>query len=466
MSTPLGVVRRLLSPIDAIRALPEEFPRVVLVLASGDLVASFGFSLFFPFLTIYLVQSLGASAAEAGLVIAAYSLFSIGSGIAGGWLADRFGRRPVLIGSISCTALLVMSMALATEAWHIGLVMLLLGSIDPAFLPAARAAVADTVDEDKRPRAFGLLGVANAIGWIAGPVIGAGLSSFGYPLLFGVSGLLVGGYVLIAVRWLPETRVPRPSSAPETAPVVPVVAVSVAVPRIESTAAGLAIRGESLAPSHGDATADRSGTLDRRRLRIFVALLPLMAVAQGITFLWVTTLPIYAAVGLGLPTPVWGLLFGLNGLLIVLFQLRISTATERRSKPRVMAAAILCYAGALVLVALLTRSTAVAGLALVITGVTVGEMLLMPILAAFVSDLSPVNRRGTYQGIALAAGSVGAGLGPPVAGLVLDAGHGSALWLVAGAMLVVVAVCLVGMGRWVDQLDRDVAAVAVGSASA
>ena len=84
------------SPADALREFLAEFPRTVLVLASGDLIASFGFSLFFPFLTIYLVQDLGASAGQAGLVVAAYSLLSTVSGIGGGWLADRIGRRPVV----------------------------------------------------------------------------------------------------------------------------------------------------------------------------------------------------------------------------------------------------------------------------------------------------------------------------------------------------------------------------------
>ena len=102
-----------------------------------------------------------------------------------------------------------------------------------------------------------------------------------------------------------------------------------------------------------------------------------------------TTLPIYASVSLGLPTPLWGLLFGLNGLLIVLFQLRIATASERRSKPRVMAVAVCLYAFGLAPVALLAPSTAFVGLALTIAIVTLGEMLLMPIAAAFV----PTYRR-------------------------------------------------------------------------
>jgi len=415
-----GIRRGAASPVASTRALLSEFPRVVLVLATGDLVASFGFSLFFPFLTIYLVQEMGASAAQAGFVIAAYSLFSTVSGIAGGWLADRVGRRPVLIGSVSLTALLVASMALVSETWHVGLVMVALGCIDPAFLPAARAAVADTVDEARRPRAFGLLAVANAVGWIAGPVIGAGLSTLGYPLLFGVSGVLVGCYTLIALRWLPETR-PASTVRPEQDP---------------------RARGEARAA-------------DGPRLRVFAAFLPLIGVTHAITFLWVTTLPIHAAGTLALPTPTWGVLFGLNGLLIVLFQLRVSTACERRSKPRVIALSVGLHAIGLGLVAGLSPATAVPGLAATICLITVGEMLLMPVVPSFIAELSPIDRRGTYQGIAMAATAIGSGLGPPVAGLVLDALPGAVLWLAAALVLLVAGGGFLALSRWSDRLPAQ-----------
>jgi MFS family permease len=456
------------SPLRVVRELRTEFPRVVLVLATGDLVASFGFSLFFPFLTIYLVETLGATAAEAGLVIAAYSLCSIVSGLVGGWLADRIGRRPVLIGSISATTLLVVSMALASEVWQVALIMLLLGCIDPAFLPAARAAVADTVEEERRPRAYGLLGVANALGWIAGPVIGAGLSTLGYPLLFAISGVLIGAYVVIAYLWLPETRPvtaleeapghDRPTSAastgrvpsggstgtganPTTAtlPIPPKVTESQPIPRM--------IAADRARPPSHDGAAMESG-----RRRVFVALLPLLVLVYALTFLWVTTLPIYAAGTLGLATPVWGLLFGLNGLLIVLFQLRIATACERRSKPRVLAVAMTLYAGGLAIVSFLSPATAVVGLAATIATVTVGEMLTMPIVPALISDLSPVHRRGAYQGIAMATTGLGSALGPPIAGRVLDTTDGSALWLGAAALLGLTAIGLLALSRWTDRL--------------
>jgi MFS family permease len=122
-----------------------------------------------------------------------------------------------------------------------------------------------------------------------------------------------------------------------------------------------------------------------------------------------------------------------------------------------MAAAVALYAVGLAPVALLSPSTAVVGLAITIALVTVGEMLFMPVAAAFVSDLSPVDRRGTYQGIALAAGSIGSGIGPPVAGYVLDMSRGPALWLGAAAILAVVGLGFVVLGRWADRLPAAVA---------
>lgn len=466
-STPTGH-----SPLRVVRELRTEFPRVVLVLATGDLVASFGFSLFFPFLTIYLVETLGASAAEAGLVIAAYSLCSIVSGIVGGWLADRIGRRPVLIGSVSGATLLIVSMALASEVWQIALIMLLLGCIDPAFLPAARAAVADTVEEERRPRAYGLLGVANALGWIAGPVIGAGLSTLGYPLLFAISGVLIGAYVVIAYLWLPETK-PAAVSGQEMPgrdrppPNATAAAVRDAHPAAtqgaltQPTPATLPIAGMVTDPQRAaaTATADPAGApsqdeaaMESGRRRVFIALLPLLVSLYALTFLWVTTLPIYAAGTLGLATPVWGLLFGLNGLLIVLFQLRIATACERRSKPRVLAVAMTLYAGGLAIVSFLSPATAIVGLAATIAIVTLGEMLTMPIVPSLISDLSPVHRRGVYQGIAMAATGLGSALGPPIAGRVLDTTDGSALWLGAAILLGLTALGLLALSRWSDRL--------------
>ncbi|MBP1705442.1 MAG: mdtH 1 [Chloroflexi bacterium] len=443
------------SPVQAFRELRRDFGRVVFVLAAGDLVASFGFSLVFPFLTIYIVESFGASAFEAGLVLTLYSVVSIVSASAGGWLADRVGRRPVMIVSIGITGLIVGLMGQAADLVQIAILTLALGMVDPAFIPAARAAIADVVPEERRPRAYGLLAVAASVGWIAGPAIGAGLSRLGYPLLFAIAGSIIAIYALIALRWLPETRpVPGgPQAATEPRTVGADQDPVGAAPPAAAGAADPSRRASTGDPTPGSPSAPATPAAVRPML-VLAAFLPLAVVLHGASFVWVTTLPIAASTELGVSTDTWGILFSLNGLMIVLFQMRVAAGSERRSKPLMMALAALFYAAGYAIVALITvgPGLAVAGLAAVIVTVTIGEMLLYPLEASFVSDLAPVDVRGRYQGIALAAASLGTALAPPVTGWVLDRAPGPVLWLLVAAAAVFCALGLALLSRLAARL--------------
>jgi MFS family permease len=431
-----------LPPVRTYREIRRDFDRLVLVLAAGDLVASFGFALVFPFLTIYLVEKLGATAGQAGLVLAAYSVCSILSGAAGGWLADRVGRRRVMIVSVGLTAIVIALMGRAGDLASITALTVVLGIVDPAFIPAARAAIADVVPEDRRPRAYSLLSVANAVGWIAGPAIGAGLATFGYDILFVISGLIIGCYSVIAFVWLPETLGRRPAATTSTADDYEAGEAPVVLGATPAAAPGRAHeRAEPAGPERaasgtpGNAAAvssDEDRRLDRARVRAFAVFLPIAAVVHATIFLWVTLLPIHASRDLGIATNAWGLLFSLNGLLIVVFQLRVTSVVEGRPRAFVMAVAMLGYAAGMAVIALIGGPTwAVPGVALAIVLFTAGEILLFPQEPSLTSDLSPADRRGRYQGIFLAATGVGTALGPPVGGFLLDAAPGPTLWVLA-----------------------------------
>ena len=143
-----------------------------------------------------------------------------------------------------------------------------------------------------------------------------------------------------------------------------------------------------------------------------------------------------------------GLLFSLNGLLIVVFQLRVTSLVEGRPKAFVMALAMLGYAAGMAVVALLGGPTwAVPGLAVAIVLFTTGEILLFPQEPSFTSDLSPADRRGRYQGIFLAATGVGTALGPPVGGFLLDAAPGPALWAIASGTFLGACAAFALLGR-------------------
>ncbi len=442
----MTVLRERLAPTRRLRELRREFDRAIFVLAAGDLVASFGFSLVFPFLTIYLTAELGATALAAGAVVGLYAVVSIVSNAVGGWLADRVGRKPVMVVSIILTAATVAAMGLVRDLAWVAALTLLLGLVDPPFVPAARAAVADVVPVERRPRAYGLLAMASSVGWIAGPSVGAGLSNLGYGVLFVTAGVIIAGYAVILVVGLRETRpgihpaagVPGPADvagqageggpgiAGEGAPALP------AAPPASSPPAGAAVRGGArpLGP--------------RRILALFL----LLAVAvHAASFQWVVTLPIHAHARLDVSTATWGLLFALNGILIFVFQLRVASLAERRSRPRFMAVGMAWYGlGYLVIGIVPGTDLAIAALAGTVVLATLGEMFVFPVETSFVSELSPPALRGRYQGYLGAAMGLGSAIGPVAGGLVLDVAPGATLWLATAATCAGIAAGLWWLG--------------------
>jgi MFS family permease len=167
-----------------------------------------------------------------------------------------------------------------------------------------------------------------------------------------------------------------------------------------------------------------------------------------VTFQWVAILPIHASRNLGISNTTWGLLFALNGILIVLFQLRISSATERWAKPRTMALGLGSYALGYAAVALAgIQGWATVVLAGVVMLATVGEMLVFPVEPAFVADLSPVALRGRYQGLFGTAAGLGSAVGPPLGGLALDTLPSAATWLSVAGAGVIAASALAWLSR-------------------
>jgi len=443
------------APLRAVRELRGEFDGTIFVLAMGDLVASFGFSLIFPFLTIYLTTELGASAGQAGLILGCYSVASIASNALGGWLADRFGRKVVMVVSIGLTAVVIAAMGQVRDLAWLSALTLLLGIVDPPFIPAARAAVADVVPAERRPRAYGLLGVAASIGWIAGPSIGAGLSVLGYPFLFALAGAILGIYFVILIVGLRETRPGHDASLSPPVDMGPLIGVRPAA-EPDSLDAG---PGDS---AGGAGTVGISGPAGLGPGGVFAAFLILSSLVHAVTFQWIVTLPIHAYRDLGISTATWGLLFALNGILILAFQLRISSASEGRSLPRFMAIGVLAYmAGYLVVAAVPGRSAALPMLAAVVVLVSVGEMFIFPVEPSFVAELSPPGKRGRYQGMLGAALGLGSAIGPPLGGFALDAFPGPPVWLAVAAGAAVAAAGLAWLGGGQHSVDGRIAASGV-----
>jgi DHA1 family tetracycline resistance protein-like MFS transporter len=121
-----------------------------------------------------------------------------------GSLADRFGRRPVILGSNLGLGLdyLLMAVAPTLELLFVGR---LLSGITSASIPTAFAYVTDVTPPERRPRMFGLLGAAFGLGFIIGPAIGGALGEIGPRVPFWVAAVCSLLNALYGLLILPES---------------------------------------------------------------------------------------------------------------------------------------------------------------------------------------------------------------------------------------------------------------------
>ncbi|AIQ33958.1 MULTISPECIES: MFS transporter [Paenibacillus] len=153
--------------------------RNLIVLWVGVFFCSTAYSISIPFLSIFLSDELGVtnhleiwSGVSFGITFLASALISPYWGS----LADKYGRKPMLIRSgFSLAALYLINYFVHDP--YVFLIVRVLQGLLAGFVPAAIAMVATNTPEDKTGYALSIMSTAGATGSIIGPLIG-GLVSF------------------------------------------------------------------------------------------------------------------------------------------------------------------------------------------------------------------------------------------------------------------------------------------------
>jgi DHA1 family tetracycline resistance protein-like MFS transporter len=195
----------------------------VLVIVSIVLVDLLGFTIVMPLLPRF-AEEYGFSKTQIGLLLAAYPMCQLVAGPVLGRLSDRVGRRPVLAVSQAGTALSFVILALSKDFT----VMLLARVLDGASggnILVAQAYIADVTKPEHRARSFGLIGMAFGIGFVLGPLLGAGLVSIPVSATWSLrlpflvaAGLSTVAWILVLLR-LPESA-PAGSASRQEARVI------------------------------------------------------------------------------------------------------------------------------------------------------------------------------------------------------------------------------------------------------
>lgn len=154
---------------------PINWKRNLIVAWLGCFLTGAAFSLVMPFLPLY-VEQLGVTGHSAlnmwsGIVFSITFLFSAIASPFWGGLADRKGRKLMLLRSALGMGIVMVLMGLAQNIWQFLILRALLGLLG-GFVPNANALIATQVPRNKSGWALGTLSTGGVSGALLGPMAG------------------------------------------------------------------------------------------------------------------------------------------------------------------------------------------------------------------------------------------------------------------------------------------------------
>lgn len=184
----------------------ETWRRNLWILSFGALIASAGYSMVVPFLPLFIGQ-LGIHRNVGMWSGAIFSVAFLAGAIAApiwGAVADRYGRKPMLIRSGITLAVVYVLTAFVHNVEELLALRLIMGALS-GYIPSAIALVGSTTPEESVGYAMALISTASSTGSILGPLAGGVVSHiFGYANSFIVAGVAVMIPTALAIWWVKE----------------------------------------------------------------------------------------------------------------------------------------------------------------------------------------------------------------------------------------------------------------------
>ena len=183
--------------------------RVNALIGTGHFLSHF-YVLCLPPMFPYWQRAFEVSYAQLGLTVALMSGITALLQTPVGFLVDRHGARPFLVGGTLLMALTIAAMALATSFWQVLLLAALSGVGTSVIHPADYAILSGSVDRSRMGRSFALHTFNGNLGFALGPPVIIALSNAmgwrGALALVGLIGVPLVATILLQSRFLLDQR--------------------------------------------------------------------------------------------------------------------------------------------------------------------------------------------------------------------------------------------------------------------
>lgn len=376
------------------RKVYHEYPRAFWIYNIIVFIDRLGGFMLYPFFALYLTQKFDIGMSTVGLLFGVFSITGMVGSALGGAIADRMGRKTVIIFSLILSSLSALGMGFAPSLPVFVAVVVVVGTLSSIGHPAHEAVVADLLPQDKRAEGYGIIRVVFNVAVIIAPPIAGLLIANSYLTLFlvdAVISLISAGIVLFA---LPETKPQaHPSAKPET---------------MRQTFSG-----------YGRVFKDTP----------FLAFIGVTVMMTLVYMNMNSTLGVYLRDQHGLPEARYGWLLSINAIIVVLFQFWVTRRLQHYKPFLMMAAGSLLYAIGFAMYGFVPTFALFVAAMIVIT---IGEMVVSPFQQSLVASFAPEDMRGRYMAVSGLSWSISFTVGPYFAGLLLDSTTPHLLWAFCG----------------------------------
>lgn len=373
----------------------------------------------FPFLTLYLTGRLGMSQGDAGNFMFIISLVYIPGNFIGGKLADRLGRKRLMVVTQILSAALYIPCGFPAFSRYVPWLILASVFFDGITDPARTAMMTDLTTPENRRTAFSLTYLGHNLGFAVGSLIAGFLFEKASSWLFWGNALAVFASTIIVAIKVPETK---PSQQ-----------------QIDATIGS------------GSTEEAHQGTLVQALMsRPFLIIFTTLTTWYGFVYAQHRfALPLQAKETFGIPGPaIFGSLMTLNAALVIFLSTPIMAITRKWKPINAVALAGIFYAvgfgmiGAADNIWLMYLSTIIW---------TLGEIVNATNEGSYVANHTPISHRGRFQAILPIISGLGWTISAPVIGQLIEAKSLGAVWPLLGLIAGVSALLLWILGKIEDR---------------
>lgn len=380
----------------------------------GEFFVGATFWMFFPFMTLYFSESLGKSLT--GLLLVCSQALSVVTNLFGGYCADRFGRKKMMVFSSIAQSIVGVFFALSCSPWFESPILAficfaLMGSLGSFYSPASQAMVADVVPEKDRTGVFAVFYTVNNLTVVFGPIVGSLFFDNHRFELFLASACVLGALGIVIQKWISETA---PSLQPGS--------VSFEVPNRHWYDVAV-----DQVKSYSIIVRDKifflfifAGILLSQTYMQLDLLIPVYVkeiVKKSISINWIPNID-FTILGVHFYVPptielsannVFGAVVAENGLIVILFTMALTRIIRRFSEKYVFMWSAFFYGLSMIYIAF---TTGYIGFFVAMFIFTIAEIMTAGIQMDFIARIAPEDLRGQYYAAAGLRWTVGRLLAP------------------------------------------------------